>query len=108
MTCYVSHLECSVTGKKYEAGKIHTVSDSGKPLLVRYDLGRLGSEVSREDIENSTEPGFWRYSPLLPVEKASDRISLGEDITPLISLKQSAKSLGAEPGKVLVIPAYPI
>ena len=35
---YVSHLECSITGKKYEANKIHGLSDAGRPLLVRYDL----------------------------------------------------------------------
>ena len=102
MTCYVSHLECSVTGKKYEAGKIHTVSDSGKPLLVRYDLGRLGSEVSREDIENSTEPGFWRYSPLLPVSKSGNRVSLGEVVTPLVRLDSSAEFLGVRSGSIIV------
>ena len=102
MTCYVSHLECSVTGKKYEAGKIHTVSDSGKPLLVRYDLARLGSEVSREDIENSTEPGFWRYSPLLPVSKLDNRVSLGEVVTPLVRLNSSAEFLGVGSGSIIV------
>ena len=102
MTCYVSHLECSVTGKKYEAGKIHTVSDSGKPLLVRYDLGRLGSEVSREDIENSTEAGFWRYSPLLPVSKSGNRVSLGEVVTPLVRLDSSAEFLGVGSGSIIV------
>tara|TARA_B100001750_G_scaffold50663_1_gene38529 strand:+ start:6708 stop:7898 length:1191 start_codon:yes stop_codon:yes gene_type:complete len=91
-----------VTGKKYEAGKIHTVSDSGKPLLVRYDLGRLGSEVSREDIENSTEPGFWRYSPLLPVSKSGNRVSLGEVVTPLVRLDSSAEFLGVGSGSIIV------
>ena len=102
MTFYVSHLECSVTGKKYEAGKIHTVSDSGKPLLVRYDLARLGSEVSREDIENSAEPGFWRYSPLLPVSKSGNRVSLGEVVTPLVRLDSSAEFLGVGSGSIIV------
>jgi len=91
-----------VTGKKYEAGKIHTVSDSGKPLLVRYDLARLGSEVSREDIENSTEPGFWRYSPLLPVSKSGNRVSLGEVVTPLVRLDSSAEFLGVGSGSIIV------
>jgi len=81
---------------------VKTVSESGKPLLVRYDLDRMGMEVSREDIGSSLEPGFWRYSPLLPVERAEHRISLGEVITPLVPLERSASSLGAEPGKILV------
>tara|TARA_B100000519_G_scaffold129834_1_gene112154 strand:- start:910 stop:2100 length:1191 start_codon:yes stop_codon:yes gene_type:complete len=91
-----------VTGEKYEAGRIHTVSVSGKPLLVRYDLGRLGSEVSREDIENSTEPGFWRYSPLLPVSKSDNRVSLGEVVTPLVRLNSSAEFLGVGSGSIIV------
>ena len=50
---YVSHLECSITGKKYEANKIHGLSDAGRPLLVRYDLKTLKKEFSRNDISNS-------------------------------------------------------
>ena len=102
MTCYVSHLECSVTGKKYKAGEVHTFSDVGKPLIVRYDLERLGSEVSRNDIENSTEPGFWSYSPLLPVSHESNRVSLGEVITPLVRLDSSAEYLGVGSGSIIV------
>ena len=83
-------------------GSVRTVSEFGKPLLVRYDLDRMGREVSREDIESSSEPGFWRYSSLLPVEREEHRISLGEVITPLVSLEHSASVLGAEPGRILV------
>ena len=83
-------------------GGVRTVSESGKPLLVRYDLDRMGREVSREDIESSSEPGFWRYSPLLPVAESEDRVSLGEVITPLVSLERSARLIGAAPGKVIV------
>ena len=91
MTSYVSHLECAYTGQTYDAQKLQTVSNEGKPLLVKYNLDVIRKNIQKKEIENSTEPGFWRYSSLLPVEKASDRISLGEVITPLISLKQSAK-----------------
>ena len=66
------------------------------------DLGRLGSEVSREDIENSTEPGFWRYSPLLPVSKSGNRVSLGEVVTPLVRLNSSAEFLGVGSGSIIV------
>ena len=83
---YVTHLECSITGKKYEANKIHGLSEAGRPLLVRYDLQKLGKEVSREDITNSKVDGLWRYSSLLPVANPSDRITLGEVVTPLIKL----------------------
>ena len=102
MASYVSHLECAYTGQHYSADGLHTISKEGKPLLVRYDLSRLGSEISRTVIEASSEPGFWRYSALLPVAKPEDRVSLGEVITPLVSLERSAHLIGAAPGKVLV------
>ena len=99
---FVSHLECSLTGKTYEAGKVHGLSDDGRPLLVRYDLEAMGKAVSRDDITNSKEPGFWRYASMLPVTKAENRVSLGEVVTPLIPLDKSAGVLSAKPGKVIV------
>ena len=88
---FVTHLECSLTGKKYEKNKIHGLSDEGKPLLVRYNLKKMGEIISREDIGKNSEPGFWRYSFMLPVEKKENRISLGEVITPLIKLEEAVK-----------------
>jgi threonine synthase len=99
---YVTHLECSITGKRYEAGKVHGLSEAGRPLLVRYDLERLAAAVSKDDIAASDAPGFWRYAPFLPVEKPENRISLGEVVTPLIPLDRSAAALGARPGKAIV------
>ena len=90
---FVTHLECSLTGKKYEKNKIHGLSDEGKPLLVRYDLEAMKKVVSRDDVGNSNEPGFWRYSFMLPVEKKEDRVSLGEVVTPLIKLDSSVEKL---------------
>ncbi|GIS10247.1 MAG: threonine synthase [Alphaproteobacteria bacterium] len=99
---YVSHLECSITGKKYEANKIHGLSDVGRPLLVRYDLQTLKKEVSRDDIKNSKVDGLWRYSPLLPVLDPKDRVTLGETITPLIELNRTVNYSSKDKGVVLV------
>ena len=99
---YVSHLECSITGKKYEANTIHGLSDAGRPLLVRYDLKTLKNEVSRDVITNSKLHGLWRYSPLLPVLDPKDRVTLGETITPLIELKRTVNYSSNDNGVVLV------
>ena len=99
---YVSHLECSITGKRYEANKIHGLSEAGRPLLVRYDLDKLKKEVSRDDISNSKINGLWRYASLLPVADPKNRITLGEIITPLIKLKNSLKINENTKGEVLV------
>ena len=99
---YVTHLECSMTGKKYDANKIQGLSEVGRPLLVRYDLKKIKKEISREEISNSKIDGLWRYSPLLPVKNPEDRVSLGEVITPLIKLKNSVNYSKIDRGCVLV------
>ena len=99
---FVAHLECAYTGEILEKGKPHTLSPSGMPLLVRYDLKSLANEIRREEIENCSEPGFWRYSPLLPVAEEKFRISLGEVVTPLIPLNKSVEHLGLKAGSIIV------
>ena len=99
---YVTHLECSITGKKYPANEIQGLSEVGRPLLVRYDLEKIKKEISREEISNSKIDGLWRYSPLLPVKSPEDRISLGEVITPLIKLENSVSYSKIDKGCVLI------
>jgi len=99
---YVTHLECSMTGKKYPANEIQGLSEVGRPLLVRYDLEKIKKEISREEISNSKIDGLWRYSPLLPVKNPEDRVTLGEIITPLIKLKNSVNYNKEDKGLVLI------
>ena len=99
---YVSHLECSMTGKRHEANKIHGLSEAGKPLLVRYNLEKLKNEISRDDISNSKVDGLWRYSPILPVADPKNRITLGEIVTPLIKLDRSVNYNQHDKGHVLI------
>jgi len=99
---YVTHIECSMTGKKYPANEIQGLSEVGRPLLVRYDLEKIKKEISREEISNSKIDGLWRYSPLLPVKNPEDRVTLGEIITPLIKLKNSVNYNKEDKGLVLV------
>ena len=46
----VTHLECSLTGERYEPGQVHGLSSAGKPLLVRYDLDKARETLTREDV----------------------------------------------------------
>jgi len=97
---FVAHLECSYTGERYEAGKVHGLSAAGKPLLVRYDLAALGRAVSKEALAQRTD-GLWRYHEFLPVEKPQNRISLGEVVTPLVRLPRTEQKLGVT-GAIIV------
>ena len=102
MNSYVSHLECAYSGKRYEPGKVHTISETGKPIIVKYDLERIAAEVPRSSIEDSKEPGFWRYAPLLPVGSEENRVSLGEVVTPMIPLENSKAIFGDDTKSVFV------
>src|SRR5215813_5782690 len=44
---FVTHLECSLTGERYEADRLQGLSKVGRPLLVRYDLAGVGNALNR-------------------------------------------------------------
>jgi threonine synthase len=92
---FVTHLDCSATGERYEADQVHNLSRAGKPLLVRYDLAGVRSALTKEALANRP-PDFWRYRELLPVRKAEDVVSLGEAMTPLLRMPRIAAGLGAD------------
>jgi threonine synthase len=82
---FVTHLECSMTGERYEADRVHGLSRAGKPLLVRYDLERARAALGREALAERPLD-MWRYREILPVRRAEHIVSLGEAATPIVSL----------------------
>lgn len=90
----VTHLECSVCSRKYEAGKIWNLCECGGPLLVRYNLDRLRTTWPRDSLQTAPN-SMWRYSPALPVEEDSHIVSLGEGMTPLLAATRTGKRIGA-------------
>ena len=97
---FVTHLECSLTGERYPADTLQTLSRAGRPLLVRYDLDGIGRALSREALAGRPQT-LWRYRELLPVRRAENVVSLGEVVTPLIPLPRIAARLGRS-GEILV------
>ncbi|RXZ32247.1 threonine synthase [Sphingomonas desiccabilis] len=85
---FVSHLECSMTGERYEADRLHGLSRVGRPLLVRYELEALGQAVSRDAIA-ARPTDLWRWRELLPVRRTASIVSLGEIETPLVPIPRS-------------------
>ncbi|MEA1015971.1 threonine synthase [Sphingosinicella sp. LY1275] len=85
---FVSHLECSITGERYEADRLHGLSRAGRPLLVRYDLDGVRQALSKDAVAQRPAD-FWRWRELLPVRDKANIVSLGENATPLIPLPRS-------------------
>jgi threonine synthase len=90
---FVTHLECSMTGERYEADRIHGLSRAGRPLLVRYDLDGVRRALGREALA-ARPHDLWRWRELLPVRRAEHIVSLGEAATPIVSLDKEARRLG--------------
>ena len=85
---FVTHLECSLTGERYEADRLHNLSRAGRPLLVRYDLAAVAASLPRDTLERRATD-LWRWRELLPVRRTEDVVSLGEIETPLVPVRAS-------------------
>ncbi len=90
----VSHLECSLCGKRFERGQVLNLCDCGGPLLVRYDLESLRRSWSRDQVAQRPN-SMWRYAPALP-PRAESIVSLGEGMTPLIRTPRLGARVGAD------------
>ena len=88
---FVTHLECSKTGDMLPAGTVQNLSLAGAPILVRYDLAAVAKTLTKEKLA-ARPTDLWRYRELLPVASAANIASLGEDMTPLITLDNSLGS----------------
>ena len=93
---FVTHLECSMTGERYPADTLQTLSRAGRPLLVRYDLDGVRAALGRAALAGRPQ-SLWRYRELLPVRRPENVLSLGEVITPLVPLPRLAQG-----GEILV------
>jgi threonine synthase len=67
--------------------------ECGKPLLVRYDLDKAQSSMTRT-VLRGRRPDLWRYREVLPVKDDANIVSLGEGFTPLLPAKRLGERLG--------------
>ena len=90
----VTHLECAACHLEHEARRLlNLCRECGRPLLVRYDLERVGSTLTKESLV-SRRADFWRYREVLPVENEANIVSLGEGWTPLLHAERLGAKLG--------------
>ena len=85
---FVTHLECSLIGERYEADQLHGLSRAGRPLLVRYDLDAVAKHLPRDTLA-ARPTDLWRWRELLPVRRTANIVSLGEIETPLVPIPKS-------------------
>lgn len=91
---FVTHLECGLTGERYDADVLQGLSRVGRPLLVRYDLDGVRAAMTK-DVLAARPADLWKYRELLPVRTAANIVSLGETATPLVTLDRVGDARGA-------------
>ena len=91
---FVTGLKCRECGKTYPKEPLSVCEFCFGPLEVIYDYQAIKKVVDRGVLEKR-KPNMWRYSELLPLDKAPQ---VGSDVgfTPLIKANNLAKRLGID------------
>ncbi|MCH7689531.1 MAG: threonine synthase [candidate division Zixibacteria bacterium] len=89
---FVTELESALDGRKFPADELQT-THKDRPLWVRYDLEKIASAVTKDDLLNRPAD-IWRWRELLPVPKNARIITLNERTTRLIKTESLQKQIG--------------
>jgi threonine synthase len=95
MTPYscLTELVCSRCGRTHDARVPQNLCACGGPLLARYDLRAAAETLSPAALaQRAADPR--RYHELLPIGAAEHLVTLGERMTPLLSLPRLGSALG--------------
>ena len=80
-------LHCSKCGTTHSAFDLQRVSTCCQlPLVATYDL----HETLSRDVIDQADASMWRYGALLPLLNPSNKVTLGEGLTPLFALPRLA------------------
>src|SRR5260370_7831075 len=94
---FVSHVECTVCGRRHDPKRLLTVCEQcGQMLAVRYDLARVAASVTKETLRERPA-GMYRFRELTPLDDGEEPVTLGEGGTPLLALPRLAAHLGLRP-----------
>ncbi len=87
---YLTHLQCSVCQRHYDADQLHTISlCCSRPLLAQYDLAAVARNLTQNQVAGRPAT-MWRYHELLPVRDERHVLTLGEGMTPLLAAPRLA------------------
>jgi threonine synthase len=87
-TSLIKNLECFKCKKEYAPFEINTYAHCcNQPLIVEYNNGL---EFLKEDLL-LREKNMWRYAEMLPILDKQNIVSLGEGMTPILSLSNLSR-----------------
>lgn len=89
-------LHCLQNGCEFGSeANILVCKNCGGPLEAVYEYEKLRSQY-RGVPSDTKASGVWRYSPLLPLNPTTPKVTLGEGGTPLVSASRLGISVGLE------------
>lgn len=89
----IERLECSLCGKSYDPFKVQNICQCGGSLIARYDLEDAKEIMDRRSLSKRVLSP-WRYHELLPLKDPANIVTLGEGMTPLLSMDRLGEKLG--------------
>ncbi|HXV81986.1 MAG TPA: threonine synthase [Candidatus Binatia bacterium] len=92
---FAREIVCPRCDNHFALGQLLNLCTCGSPLLVRYDLNRAATAISKATFQGRV-PSLWRYRELLPLQDDANLVSLGEGFTPLIAAKTLAREFGLQ------------
>ena len=94
MYSFITNLECTNCGERYEKGQLMTTCPKcGKVLFARYDLRAAAKQMTKEALKDRPW-NLWRYHEILPVQNPDNALTLGEAGTPLLPVPRLGQAFG--------------
>lgn len=78
-----THLHCPECDSVASREKVQTLCACGRPWFTAYDLDGLDGQAWRRSM-GGRPWSLWRYAELLPLNRPSERVDLGEGATPVV------------------------
>ena len=92
---FVTHIECTVCGRRHDAGRLLTVCEQcGQMLAVRYDLPARRGRRHQGRRSAADRPGCTASASCCRSTASEEPMTLGEGGTPLLALPRLAAHLG--------------
>jgi len=81
-------LKCAACGELHAVDSPQNVClRCGRPLLAEYRLDELAEKFTPAQVRSRRERSLWKFAEVLPVSHSKDAISMGEGVTPLLSVR---------------------
>jgi threonine synthase len=81
-------LKCAACGHLHAVDSPQNVCvQCGRPLLAEYRLDELAEHFTPARIRTRRERSLWKFAEVLPVDRVENAVSMGEGITPLVSVR---------------------